>query len=172
MLKPRVNSWVKDYNVLFVDSPVGSGFSYVEDHSLLARNSTTVNFYHTISSTTTFDWESNVSLYIASESYGGRIAVEFAYALAQEIQAGVMHCKLAGLFLGSAWLSPIDSIAAWPKFLLGLGYLDEAGRKRIEQRVATVREKLTQQQLDVAMDGWHGLQQAIIQETKGINCYN
>ncbi|XP_050079686.1 retinoid-inducible serine carboxypeptidase-like [Anopheles maculipalpis] len=182
MLKPRENSWVKNYNVLFVDSPVGSGFSYVEDHSLLARNSTTVvsdlleflkHFYHTISVATTADWEGKVPLYIASESYGGRTAVEFAYALAQEIQTGAMHCKLAGLFLGSAWLSPMDSIAAWPTFLLGLGYLDDAGRERIEQRVAALSEKLAEERSDMTMGhGWHELQQAIIQETKGINCYN
>ncbi|XP_052892945.1 retinoid-inducible serine carboxypeptidase-like [Anopheles moucheti] len=181
MLKPRENSWVNDYNVLFVDSPVGSGFSYTEDHSLLASNSTTVvsdllvflkHFYHTISVTTTVEWESNVPLYIASESYGGRIAVEFAYALAKEIQDGVMHCKLVGLLLASAWLSPLDSIAAWPNYLSGLGYLDEAGRKRIARRVAAVSGKMEQQRPGMALDGWHGLQQAIIQETGGINCYN
>uniref|UniRef100_A0A182M433 Carboxypeptidase n=1 Tax=Anopheles culicifacies TaxID=139723 RepID=A0A182M433_9DIPT len=181
MLKPREHSWVKDYNVLFVDSPVGSGFSYAEDHSLLARNSTMVvydlieflkQFYHTISETTTHDWQRNVPLYIASESYGGRIAVEFAYALSKEIQANVMHCKLGGLFLGSAWLSPLDSIAAWPNYLSGLGYLDESGRERIERRVAAVRERMAQRRPGMALDGWHGLQQAIVQETGGINCYN
>uniref|UniRef100_A0A4Y0BUD6 Carboxypeptidase n=1 Tax=Anopheles funestus TaxID=62324 RepID=A0A4Y0BUD6_ANOFN len=179
-LKPRENSWVRDYNVLFVDSPVGSGFSYAEDLSLLARNSTTVvsdllefmkQFYHTIRATTAIDWES-VPLYIASESYGGRIAVEFAYALAKEIQADVMHCKLVGLLLGSAWLSPLDSIAAWPSYLSGLGYIDETGRERIASRVAAVSEKMAQQRPGMALEGWHGLQQAIIQETEGINCYN
>uniref|UniRef100_A0A182MXX8 Carboxypeptidase n=1 Tax=Anopheles dirus TaxID=7168 RepID=A0A182MXX8_9DIPT len=177
MLKPRQSSWVKHYNVLFVDSPVGSGFSYVDDRSLLARNSTTVvndllvvlkDFYHTISTTTQADWEGSVPLYIASESYGGRIAVEFAYALEREVQAGTIHCKLTGLLLGSAWLSPMDSVAAWPNYLHGLGYLDDAGRERIERRVSSMALKKPEE----AMDEWHALQLAILQETEGINCYN
>uniref|UniRef100_A0A182P9E3 Carboxypeptidase n=1 Tax=Anopheles epiroticus TaxID=199890 RepID=A0A182P9E3_9DIPT len=195
-LKPRDNSWVcdqisyypleyfssvKDYNVLFVDSPVGSGFSYVEDHTFLARNSSTVvsdlvvflkNFYHTISSITMYDWEGNVPLYIASESYGGRIAVEFAYSLTQAVNAGTMHCKLRGLFLGSAWLSPMDSIAAWPTYLASLGYLDESGRERIERKIDIVNETTVQRRSGLTMDGWQGLQQTIIQKTGGINCYN
>uniref|UniRef100_A0A182JYW3 Carboxypeptidase n=1 Tax=Anopheles christyi TaxID=43041 RepID=A0A182JYW3_9DIPT len=172
---------VKDYNVLFVDSPVGSGFSYVEDSSLLARNTTTVvsdlvaflkDFYHTISDVTMGVWERNCPLYIASESYGGRIAVEFAYALAQAVHAGTMRCKLRGLFLGSAWLSPMDSIAAWPEYLASLGYLDESGRERIKRKVAEVIDTAAQQRPGMTMVGWHGLQQAIVQETSGINCYN
>uniref|UniRef100_A0A182QFW1 Carboxypeptidase n=1 Tax=Anopheles farauti TaxID=69004 RepID=A0A182QFW1_9DIPT len=177
MLKPRQSSWVKHCNVLFIDSPVGSGFSYVEDRSLLARNSTTVvsdllvllkDFYRTIGASTQTDWEASVPLYIASESYGGRIAVELAYALAQEIQAGTMHCNLVGLLLGSAWLSPMDSIAAWPNYLHGLGYLDDAGRKRIERRVTVMALKTPTE----VIDDWHALQHAVLRETEGINCYN
>nr|XP_040236218.2 retinoid-inducible serine carboxypeptidase-like [Anopheles coluzzii] len=181
-LKPRENSWAKDYNVLFVDSPVGSGFSYVEDRSLLARNTTTVvsdlvaflkHFYHTMSAITMADWEGSVPLYIASESYGGRIAVEFAYALAHAVQGGTIRCNLRGLFLGSAWLSPVDSIAAWPQYLAGLGFVDEGGRERIERKVAAVRDTVGQSERPgLSMEGWHGLQQTIVQETGGINCYN
>ncbi|XP_053679111.1 retinoid-inducible serine carboxypeptidase-like [Anopheles nili] len=174
-LKPRQHAWVKDYNVLFVDSPVGSGFSYVEDRSMLARNSTTVvadllqllkDFYSTTG------WDERIPLYIASESYGGRIAVELAYALVQENRMGTMECKIAGLFLGSAWISPLDSIAAWPDFLLATGHLDRTGHERISQRVASIRENMTQNQPGLAMSGWHALQQTVIRETGGINCYN
>jgi carboxypeptidase C (cathepsin A) len=28
VLKPAVNSWADSYNVVFVDQPVGTGFSY------------------------------------------------------------------------------------------------------------------------------------------------
>lgn len=34
-LKERNYTWVKDVNVLFVDNPVGTGFSYVENSSQL-----------------------------------------------------------------------------------------------------------------------------------------
>ncbi|XP_058066987.1 retinoid-inducible serine carboxypeptidase-like [Anopheles bellator] len=186
-LNHRPHAWVNDYNVLFIDSPVGSGFSYVEDRSQLATNSTTVvqdlmrmlkDFY--AQSVTYADWERHVPLYIASQSYGGRIAVELADGLVQAVRSGDMHCQLHALFLGNAWLSPIDSISAWPDYLHRMGYVGAEGAARIEQRVAAVREQQQhqsvptehQQQSVKAIDSWHSLQQAIIRETHGINCYN
>ena len=39
-LSNRSHSWVKYTNVLFVDNPVGSGYSYVNDSKLLVKNNT------------------------------------------------------------------------------------------------------------------------------------
>ena len=37
-LKPRNSTWIKEANVLFVDNPVGCGFSYVNDPGALTTN--------------------------------------------------------------------------------------------------------------------------------------
>ncbi|XP_050091256.1 retinoid-inducible serine carboxypeptidase-like [Anopheles aquasalis] len=185
-LNNRGHSWVHDHNVLFVDSPVGSGYSYVQDLALLASNSSTIvtdlmqllaTFYATTIATTGFDWERHVPLYIASQSYGGRIAVEFAYALVQAVRRGQLRCKLVGLLLGSAWLSPIDSISAWPDYLEQLGYIGPAGRMRLERQVEALQELTPNSweavsRAEPVMDSWHSLQQAVIRETNGINCYH
>jgi serine carboxypeptidase 1 len=41
-LKPRVTTWLAKADLLFVDNPVGTGFSYVEgcDRSLMVRTDT------------------------------------------------------------------------------------------------------------------------------------
>lgn len=83
-LKERNFTWVKDMNVLFLDSPVGAGFSYVDDAQYLNTDNAQIvvdlvevlkGFYlkHP-------EFES-VPLHIFSESYGGKVAVEFAYVL-------------------------------------------------------------------------------------------
>lgn len=83
-LKERDFTWVKDMNVLFLDSPVGSGFSYVDDKQYLNTDNAQVvidlvevlkGFYQKHP-----EFES-VPLHIFSESYGGKVAVEFAYVL-------------------------------------------------------------------------------------------
>ena len=47
-LKPRNTTWLRAANVLFVDNPVGSGYSYVTDKSAFTTNVTgkfSVHFY-------------------------------------------------------------------------------------------------------------------------------
>lgn len=40
--QPRPHSWAEKANLLFVDSPVGSGFSYVTSNSSFATSDATV----------------------------------------------------------------------------------------------------------------------------------
>lgn len=83
-LNERNFTWVKDMNVLFIDSPVGSGFSYVDDDQYFTRTNAEIakdlvelmkGFYKKLP-----EFE-KVPLHIFSESYGGKVAVEFAYVL-------------------------------------------------------------------------------------------
>lgn len=69
---------------MFIDNPVGTGFSYVDSNSLLATNNQEVAddlvelmriFYDQYPKFKT------VPLYILCESYGGKMAVDFALTL-------------------------------------------------------------------------------------------
>lgn len=74
-------SQVKNYNVLFIDNPVGTGFSYVERLSAFATTNKQIaddlvacmkGFYQQQPNFR------NVSTYILTESYGGKMGAEFA----------------------------------------------------------------------------------------------
>ncbi|KAJ8912449.1 hypothetical protein NQ315_002815 [Exocentrus adspersus] len=87
-LNTRDTSWVRDANILFVDNPVGSGFSYVDEKSALTTTNRQIaqdfvqflkGFYDTVP---TFK---HVPLYIFSESYGGKMTAEIALLLYQLI---------------------------------------------------------------------------------------
>ena len=42
-LQPRASTWLNaPVNLLFVDSPVGAGYSYVDDKTALPRNNTDI----------------------------------------------------------------------------------------------------------------------------------
>lgn len=73
---------MKDYNVVFIDNPVGTGFSYVESPDLLVKDNEQIakdlmycvqEFYKK------FPKFSKTPTYILAESYGGKMTVEFAY---------------------------------------------------------------------------------------------
>lgn len=80
-LQNRNYTWVNDYNVLFIDNPVGTGFSYVDLQSAYTDNNRQIaedlvecirGFYNKIPQF------KKVSVYITAESYGGKMAAEFA----------------------------------------------------------------------------------------------
>lgn len=73
---------MKDYNVLFIDNPVGTGFSYADNTSAFATTNAQIaadllevmrDFYKKLPEFR------KVPVYITSESYGGKMAAEFAY---------------------------------------------------------------------------------------------
>lgn len=99
-LNPRDTTWVKDYNVLFIDNPVGTGFSYVDSSDLLTKTNKQIaldlvelmkQFYNQLP-----DFE-ETPLYILSESYGGKMTAEFAYELTKAIKAGQINSNLVGM---------------------------------------------------------------------------
>lgn len=72
---------MKDYNVLFIDNPVGSGFSYTENADAYTQTNAQIakdlvevmrDFYKKLPEFR------KVPVYITSESYGGKMAAEFA----------------------------------------------------------------------------------------------
>ena len=72
---------VRNYNVLFIDNPVGTGFSYAETKAAYTRTNAQIasdlvetmrHFYKRLPEFR------KVPVYITSESYGGKMAAEFA----------------------------------------------------------------------------------------------
>ncbi|CAI9617180.1 unnamed protein product, partial [Staurois parvus] len=83
-LKPRNSSWVQVASLLFVDNPVGTGYSYTTDSGAFARDVDMVSkdmlvllkeFFHSKP-----DFQA-IPFYIFSESYGGKMAAVISLAL-------------------------------------------------------------------------------------------
>lgn len=126
-LNERSFSWINTHNVLFVDNPVGTGYSYVDHNRYLSKNNKEIardliellrGFYTKIPEFKT------VPLHIFGESYGGKMAIEFARDLALEIEKGDIEANLVTVAMGDAWISPIDSTLSWAPYLLQLVRID------------------------------------------------
>lgn len=83
-LNPRNTSWDKHANLLFVDNPVGTGYSFADDIDGFATTNQQIaddfvelmkGFYQAVPDMLL------VPLYIFSESYGGKMTVDIALAL-------------------------------------------------------------------------------------------
>jgi len=171
----RNHTWVKDMNVLFIDNPVGSGFSYAD--SLLYLTSTNnqiakdlVNFM--IGFYKKHPEFENVPLHIFCESYGGKMAPEFALELYYAIQRGEVRSNLKSVNLGDPWTSPIDSVLAWAPFLLNMGIVDNDGYEKIMVAANKTLKLVEAEQWSQATVQWSNTQMVVLQESKGVDFYN
>ncbi|ENN82238.1 hypothetical protein YQE_01385, partial [Dendroctonus ponderosae] len=121
----RNYSWINYLNVLFVDNPVGTGYSFVEDvndSSLFAGDNEAISNDFLVLLKGFFTQKPEfeaVPLYIYGQSYG-KMTVDIALKLHQEFMAARINCNFKGIGLGDAWVSPISSLTSWPPYLLNL----------------------------------------------------
>ncbi|KAL1386050.1 hypothetical protein pipiens_012895 [Culex pipiens pipiens] len=171
----RNHTWVKHYNVLFIDNPVGTGFSYVDDFSLLTKSNAEIaddllafmkEFYKRNPEFT------DTPLHIYAESYGGKMAPEFAYVLAKAIDLGEIDANLQSVGIVAPWASPIDSVLSWGEFLLNMGFVDTKGYREIQAAAINTEHILNQERFEDATYAWGNTQGVLMRQTGPIDWYN
>ncbi|XP_070529256.1 retinoid-inducible serine carboxypeptidase isoform X2 [Cardiocondyla obscurior] len=174
-LNPRNYTWVKDYNVLFIDNPVGTGYSYVDAASAYTRTNVQIakdlvecmrGFYKELPKF------KNVPTYITTESYGGKMGAEFALVWDRAQKAGTIESNLKGVALGDAWISPIDSVVTWAPFLLSTGMVDSEGFKAIDNAAQITNKQVENGKWTQATIAWSNTQGVVLQKTHNVDFYN
>ncbi|GAA6103379.1 retinoid-inducible serine carboxypeptidase [Tachysurus ichikawai] len=174
-LQPRETSWVNAANVLFVDNPVGTGYSYTDSYGALTRDVAMVAsdmmvlLQHFFSKKTEFQ---SVPFYIFSESYGGKMAAAISLELTKAIKKGSIKCNFAGVALGDSWISPIDSVMTWGPYLYSTSLLDDFGLGEVMRAAKEVQKAVEQEQYDKATQLWSVAESVVEQNTNGVNFYN
>ncbi|XP_055388030.1 retinoid-inducible serine carboxypeptidase-like [Condylostylus longicornis] len=174
-LNYRNYTWVKDMNVLFIDNPVGSGFSYVENTNLLTRTNNEIaldlvalmkGFYKK------HPEFKKVPLHIFCESYGGKMAPEFALELYEAIKRGEIESNLKSVALGDPWTSPMDSVWAWGPFLLQTAMVDQHGYEEIQAAAADCANSIKNERWVEATNKWGATQRVVMWESHYVDFYN
>ncbi|XP_011254586.1 retinoid-inducible serine carboxypeptidase [Camponotus floridanus] len=174
-LYPRNYTWVKNYNVLFIDNPVGTGFSKAENISGFVKTNAQIandllecirGFYKELPKF------KPVPTYITTESYGGKMGAEFALVWNRAQNAGIIESNLKGVALGDAWISPIDSVMTWAPYLLNMGVIDKEDFKEIEADTKVLKEKIETGKWKEATDYTSYMQANISRKTYNVDFYN
>ncbi|KAG9466613.1 hypothetical protein GDO78_016357 [Eleutherodactylus coqui] len=174
-LNPRNSSWTQVANLLFVDNPVGTGYSYTTDSGAFAKDIDTVSSDMLILLDVFFKSKpefQKTTFYIFSESYGGKMAAAIALALQKAIAAGSIKCTLGGVALGDSWISPIDSVLSWGPYLYSISLLDDSGLKEVQAAASAVQDALDKSQFELATELWSKTEDLIELNTDGVNFYN
>ncbi|KAM3964763.1 venom serine carboxypeptidase [Aphomia sociella] len=126
-LKLRQESWGKSHSLLFIDNPVGAGYSFTDDTRGFIQNmdKCSEHLYNFLQQfVTLFPELSKAPLYIAGESYAGRYVPAFAYKILQSQRD--ITINLQGLMMGNPVFNHKD-IANYTQLYYQWGLIDSQG---------------------------------------------
>lgn len=176
--KPTAPAWSDEFHTLYIDSPVGTGFSFTGSDAGYSTNEVEVGanllelieqFYKVYPARLRND------LYITGESYAGKMIPAMAHAIHERNAAaslGDAHIPLKGMAIGDGFTDPENLVPAYPSLSVDFSMVDrkhEALMKVLtDQMVANIKAK----KFVEAAQGWFALQPLISAQSGGISLYN
>lgn len=146
-LKPRNQTWIKHANMLFIDYPIGTGFSYADDMSAYCRSDDQVvqdlydTFAHILRLIPPLQ---SLAFHFVGESYGGKIGSIFANKLLQAKQQGQIQCNLVSCILSSPFISATDMIEFSGPYLNAFSLIDTKQSEQLLDQANKMKSYLQQ----------------------------
>ncbi|KAJ6640697.1 Venom serine carboxypeptidase [Pseudolycoriella hygida] len=155
-LQPREFSWHLDYNLLYIDSPVGTGYSFTEDEAGYAKNEVDVgrDLFETLRQFfTLFSELRKNSFYIAGESYAGKYIPALGHAIYNHSRSTDSEDKinLQGVAIGNGLTDPVNQMK-YGDYLYQLGLIDTNGQKQFHEYEKLIVELINKGELGAAND--------------------
>ncbi|XP_064598929.1 retinoid-inducible serine carboxypeptidase-like [Liolophura sinensis] len=174
-LKPRNTTWLSEASLLFVDNPVGTGYSYVTNSNAYTTDvkeiaqDLVILFKAFLQRVPEFQ---TVPFYIFCESYGGKMVAAFSMELRKAIESGEIKSDFRGAALGDSWISPMDSVNTWGPYLYATSLVDRTGLKRIQAAALKTQMLVDAGKWTEATNSWSVTEDIVEQTTNGVNFYN
>lgn len=120
-VSPNPYSWNQKANLIYIDSPLGTGYSYVNNSDGYARDEKVIanDLYVTL---TTFLFQlhpeySGNAFYIAGESYAGKYVPWLASTILNNNNSAKTKINLKGVAIGDGWTQPYYQAGSYAPFL-------------------------------------------------------
>ncbi|OVA17914.1 Peptidase S10 [Macleaya cordata] len=173
-LKTRNSTWLRKADLLFVDNPVGTGFSYVGDEKDLVETDEAAATDLTTLLKELFNKNESLQkspLYIVAESYGGKYAVTLGLSVLKAIQANELKLKLGGIALGNTWISPEDFVFSWGPPLKDVSRLDNKGLDQSNSIAKQIKQQIKDGNFVNAKKSWLELENVITENSNSVDFY-
>ncbi|CAG0923240.1 unnamed protein product [Notodromas monacha] len=167
----RYYDWTRTHSIIYVDSPVGTGFSYTNGEQCYAKNqedvardlSTFLSQFFLV-----FPEFSNQQFYIFGESSGGKSAAVLAHKITAgnsnnlggsltktgEVDMSISISKkinLAGVAIGNSLCDPF-SMSHWGNFLYGIGLIGSQDQEYFSKISNAIRDKIRENKYTIASE--------------------
>lgn len=173
----RQYTWANEFHLLFVDNPLGAGYSYANNDADYVQTEAQMatNLYNLLQQLAALhpSWFTNREFYVFGESYAGKYIPTIAYKILQENQNPKnLFIPLGGVGIGDGWTNPPVQATAYADFGFAAGLLDEEQREQVEVVQRNCYEHYQQGQLDKSNDEANEATDMIVDFGGGLNQYN
>ncbi|CEF62455.1 Retinoid-inducible serine carboxypeptidase [Strongyloides ratti] len=172
----RNYTWLQISDVVFVDNPVGSGFSYVDDSSKYTKNVGEIASDLLVWAKDFFNNQhpeyKKRPFHIFCESYGGKMAAEFSRYLFNAIRNKEIDINFSGVALGDSWISAMDFVNTWPEYLYSLSFLDDRDLSIAKSKANECQKLVDGGKFSDATNCWGDMENIIGDLTNGVSWYN
>ena len=151
-LKTREHSWHTHHHVLYLESPIGTGYSFTDDDAVFVTNQreytrdllpVLLQFFQLFPELRKNDF------YVAGESYGGKFACSTSWAIKQHNDAGNTKINLVGILLLNGALDPLYQMSV-TDYWYAIGLIDTHGSDQVKKLEIEVHQLMKQRKYEEA----------------------
>lgn len=170
-LSERDLTWNKNYSMIYVDNPVGTGFSVAEQVEAFVTNQEEVGrdlFEFLQQFFTLFPDLQARDFYVAGESYGGKYVPAISHYIYKHNADATVKINFKGCAIGNGWTHPLVQ-SNYGNFLENVGLVDKHERNEIDQFAANTIELIKQEDWHGAVDAFFSYAFGYFYEVSGLN---
>ena len=142
-------AWSKKANMIYIDNPVGAGFSYAQDQALPhSQVEVGRDLYEALTQWFTMfpEFQAN-DFYAFGESYAGKYVPTISKKIHDENPNAAIKINLVGLGIGNGFTSPPET-AIYAEYMYGVGLIDIVQRDIMLQQEEEMKQLIQDEQ-------WH-----------------
>ncbi|XP_034776606.2 probable serine carboxypeptidase CPVL [Acipenser ruthenus] len=173
--------WTSKYSVLYIDNPVGTGFSFNDDDKGFARNQDDVgrDLYSTLTQFfQIFSEYQNNEFYATGESYAGKYVPAIGYYIHKNNPSSKVKISFKGVAIGDGLCDPEVMFGGYAEFMYQSGIVDEKQKQFVQQQADLVVNYIQQKKwveafevFDVLLNGDTILYPSFYQNVTGCTNY-
>lgn len=137
LLQPNPASWNRRFGLLFLDNPIGTGFSIAAAADEIPRDQYSVSKHLFAAISAFLELDSgfrNRPIYITGESYAGKYVPSIGYYILKKNPklAAAKRVALAGVAIGDGLTDPATQVATHALNAFYSGFVNERQKKELE----------------------------------------
>ncbi|XP_014615114.1 PREDICTED: venom serine carboxypeptidase [Polistes canadensis] len=153
-LAPRNYSWTISHNLIYIDSPVGTGYSFTKNDEGYARdetqigkeiNTALVQFFQL------FPELQNNDFFVTGESYAGKYVPAVSHAIKDYNINAKVKINLKGLAIGNGYIDPENQLV-YGDYLYQIGLIDLNLKNLFHQYETKARDLIKQKKYVDALE--------------------